>query len=679
MLMKEDGRVDQAKLFESDPEAWAEWETKQLNDLQKKFDAEPDFDKRDELGEQIAAVQQRIDAITKAAESAEARQKVREARDAEPQTPDKVVAQYLSAYKGSRDKDDFLRETGYSDEDMKGFVGGFVKGGSIGVQRLAEIIKESDDTGLSSNLDDMDIRDAILNVLSQVRSWNDVKNFIKNNRAAMAEEQARQEQEAIEAAKPTFIDVVKTLYEKGKAVANSLFQRSYFDVAETPAFLKEKGLTGDKFTNRYGTISRHIGKDTEHNLTEQVWEALPDALQHPFAVTRYGKDGFRVYTEIQVGDGFVVAGVDVKNAGRDLEVNSISTVFAKEGKIGANEDVIYESETITPQQKSLLERPNSSQYPTAEAIVEQNESVSDYKDNQNSETATDISPKQQEIAEAEAEVDTEPTEAQKEAGNYKKGHIKLDGYDISIEQPKGSVRSGTDAQGREWSQVMNNTYGYIRGTEGVDGDHIDVFLSDNPEEGNVYVVDQVNPDGTFDEHKVMYGFPDMDFLRRVADDLTTKYTNLGRYVNIEDGVEGGDNGDYSDRIVRIFAKPGRDYDSYEETFFHENLHCYLERLGVDARRLFPFIPKEAMDIIDNYYNAIGYDTAEATGLGRDEEGGGRDVQPSEGRAAGNLRMVQAESTEEEPGRDTDREIARAVASPRQQRPHLNTAHSQPVS
>ena len=110
------------------------------------------------------------------------------------------------------------------------------------------------------------------------------------------------------------------------------------------------------------------------------------------------------------------------------------------------------------------------------------------------------------IATAEAETDTEPTEAQKDAGNYKKGHVKIDGFDVTIENPKGSVRSGKDADGTPWSVTMNNTYGYIRGTEGVDGDHIDVYLSDNPTEGNVFVIDQVNSDGSFDEHKVMYGF-----------------------------------------------------------------------------------------------------------------------------------------------------------------------------
>lgn len=114
----------------------------------------------------------------------------------------------------------------------------------------------------------------------------------------------------------------------------------------------------------------------------------------------------------------------------------------------------------------------------------------------------------------EAKVDTNPTEAQKEAGNYKKGHIKVDGFNVTIEQPKGSVRRGKDANGKEWETEMHNTYGYIRGTESVDGDHIDIFLSDNPTEGNVFVIDQVNKDGSFDEHKVMYGFSDMESARK---------------------------------------------------------------------------------------------------------------------------------------------------------------------
>ena len=119
----------------------------------------------------------------------------------------------------------------------------------------------------------------------------------------------------------------------------------------------------------------------------------------------------------------------------------------------------------------------------------------------------------EQIATASAEVNTAPTEAQKEAGNYKKGHVQVGTFDITIEQPQGSVRKGTDADGKQWESKMHNTYGYIRGAVGVDGDHIDVFLSNDIDGWNghkVFVVDQYNPDGTFDEHKVMLGFNDAD-------------------------------------------------------------------------------------------------------------------------------------------------------------------------
>ena len=121
--------------------------------------------------------------------------------------------------------------------------------------------------------------------------------------------------------------------------------------------------------------------------------------------------------------------------------------------------------------------------------------------------------KERDIEKARASVNINPTEAQKEAGNYKKGHIKLDGYEISIENPKGSERSGIDNNGQEWHITMNNDYGYIRGTKAVDGDHIDIFLSDNPIVGNVFVVDQLNEKGEFDESKVMYGFSSADEAR----------------------------------------------------------------------------------------------------------------------------------------------------------------------
>ena len=135
--------------------------------------------------------------------------------------------------------------------------------------------------------------------------------------------------------------------------------------------------------------------------------------------------------------------------------------------------------------------------------------VSDGKSTQSSETKQENAGifEVRSIEEQRKVVDTEPTEAQKEAGNYRMGHVRIDGLDITIENPRGSIRKGTDADGHEWQTEMHNDYGYIRGTKAVDDDHIDVFLSDNPTQGEVYVIDQVNPKtGEFDESKVMYGF-----------------------------------------------------------------------------------------------------------------------------------------------------------------------------
>lgn len=101
----------------------------------------------------------------------------------------------------------------------------------------------------------------------------------------------------------------------------------------------------------------------------------------------------------------------------------------------------------------------------------------------------------------------EPTQAQIEAGNYKKGHIKVHGLDISIENPKGSERRGTDPNGKEWAHTMSDHYGYIKRTKGADNEHIDTYIGNNPDSNQVFIVDQVDQEsGNFDEHKVMLGF-----------------------------------------------------------------------------------------------------------------------------------------------------------------------------
>jgi hypothetical protein len=108
----------------------------------------------------------------------------------------------------------------------------------------------------------------------------------------------------------------------------------------------------------------------------------------------------------------------------------------------------------------------------------------------------------------------QPTEAQKEAGNYAKGHVRFDGMDISIENPAGSTRSGIARDGTPWETTMQQHYGYIKGTVGMDKDHIDTFIGKNEDSKKVFVVDQVNPDtGKPDEHKVMLGFDTMQQAR----------------------------------------------------------------------------------------------------------------------------------------------------------------------
>ena len=168
----------------------------------------------------------------------------------------------------------------------------------------------------------------------------------------------------------SFLEAVKAIYEKGKEFASKQYRQRFFEVAETPSYMKELGLRGDKFTISYGTISKHVGKDKAHRLSVDVWMKLPEAIVTPFAISEYYDDnsgilkGYRIYTVIEYENGFVVAGVDVKNMGKNLEVNSISTVFSKTSKMTSKEKGIFRNKMITPQQASLLERPNFSPYPS---------------------------------------------------------------------------------------------------------------------------------------------------------------------------------------------------------------------------------------------------------------------------------------------------------------------------
>jgi N12 class adenine-specific DNA methylase len=199
------------------------------------------------------------------------------------------------------------------------------------------------------------------------------------------------------------------------------------------------------------------------------------------------------------------------------------------------------------------------------------------------------------IKTASADVNTEPTEAQKEAGNYKKGHVQVGTFDITIEQPQGSVRKGTDADGKQWESKMHNTYGYFRGTEGVDGDHIDVFLSNDIDGWNgrkVYVVDQYNPDGTFDEHKVMLGFNDMD-------EAKSDYL-----ANYEKGWEDG-------RRIVVSATNLEDFEKWIDSS-HRKTKPFAEYAGVKKETVANTPAKEEAAVLTDNANNAAYTITPAT-------------------------------------------------------------------
>ena len=160
--------------------------------------------------------------------------------------------------------------------------------------------------------------------------------------------------------------------------------------------------------------------------------------------------------------------------------------------------------------------------------------------------AADI-PTKAEIDVAAAKADTKPSEAQKETGNYQKGHIKIHGLDITIENPKGSVRSGTNSKGEKWSTKLESHYGYIKGTSDKDADHTDVFIGSHPESHMVFIVDQIKPDGSFDEHKVMLGY------------RTVKEAKEGYLANYEKGWKGL--GEVTTMFITTFKKWLKDGDT----------------------------------------------------------------------------------------------------------------------
>lgn len=294
----------------------------------------------------------------------------------------------------------------------------------------------------------------------------------------------------------------------------------YADDIKDEWYKKNYGLTAAEYESYVETVYKEI---EEQGLTDEDILALDEMIADEYAAIQNQTNIENNGTESRQSTD------DIENQSGDAILPSTPT----DRREGASGDVEAQPEEIG--------RDSNSEDGAAQTEAEIDPDRSPEKD---PEQTTDAGVGAA-IAEAEAEVNTDPTEAQKEAGNYKKGHVKLGKFDVTIEQPAGSVRRGTDANGKKWETTMQNTYGYIRGTEGVDGDHIDVFLSNNFDAWDgqrVVIVDQYNPDGSFDEHKVMLGFNE-------------KADAINAYLaNYEKGWEKGRRLVFSTAILEDFEK-----------------------------------------------------------------------------------------------------------------------------
>ena len=306
------------------------------------------------------------------------------------------------------------------------------------------------------------------------------------------------------------------------------------DTGLTAAPIKLSEGVADKKGNGYGLRhieARHgdqIRKAGFSSVEEFVKYVASNYDKHNIKIGKKRANGVETYLIQAEDEHSNVLYVELSKDGSYWNVNS-GGIFRKgyaEKKKDVGQNTEHPTSATTLQDKSFVQtdKDNGSQsadthsdkqHPSADkgttlAADQQSSDKENTKKVADSEGENTLKAK---IEAASADVNTEPTEAQKEAGNYKKGHVQVGTFDITIEQPEGSIRRGTDADGKKWESKMHNTYGYFRGTEGVDGDHIDVFLSNDIDGWNgrkVFVVDQYNPDGTFDEHKVMLGFNDMD-------------------------------------------------------------------------------------------------------------------------------------------------------------------------
>lgn len=314
---------------------------------------------------------------------------------------------------------------------------------------------------------DQDVRNALLDMFKSYGSVKEMRNVALMNRIAAAEDELSSEEEYYEAQKE------REIIERQAEIEN---YKSYINEKELslPSESELDHINGLEF-DRMMEI-----EDRDREYKQFVKSILPELADYD---DRSNEEGYGGGSSL--GSDSSRRGVDEGNSqGEEVGNGEASS----ESEIGEGSDSgrkgRQETGSMEPGEGSAV---RGSHLPQEASFGER-------------------------LKSAIAETETEPTEAQKKAGNYKKGHLSFGGYDYTVETPKGVTRSGKDEQGKPWSVTMHDTYGYILGKIGVDGDHIDMFINDAADldtfDGNVYVVDQVNPEtGEFDEHKVMYGYP----------------------------------------------------------------------------------------------------------------------------------------------------------------------------
>ena len=393
----------------------------------------------------------------------------------DPMSGEELAAMMLANGAIKLTRDSYKKETGAGNNETARMFGLFAspEKGGVNIERAGEILELADRENGTNFFDENDTnagRDAIIEVLSSAHTRGDLIDYVKRNREAIAERERQAEYNA-------YAEWCEENYHMSPEEYEAYEESMVRDFSEKQLIDEERGELDSQIVDEIQAII-----DEQNEIDAILAQNKPIENENIEGNDESGGDGLRE------GGGEVLPREQLDQTGGTGEV---------EGRESAGPDIDRtDGATQEGSSRGLV--------PFVAPSPKENETPLDYAERI-------VEAKR--LHEEELKVDTNPTEAQKEAGNYKKGHIKINGFDVTIEQPAGSVRSGKDANGKEWSVTMNNTYGYIRGTESVDGDHIDVFLGPDMNSDMVYVVDQVNTDGSFDEHKVMMGFSSLEDAR----------------------------------------------------------------------------------------------------------------------------------------------------------------------